>query len=164
MGRTKKSHSDYCHDICIACLVRPKASFRKPLISKNGDNYLETLVSSHLYEKYFEDKDFLPKSICVNCKSKLTDSIKCSKFPIVDYVGLVENIKSEVSKASHTEKCCCEICILACANQNNSNYSESRFLKTENRSKAGISESKQPKISEFFNVRSHATILFAKSN
>ena len=119
--RAKKSHSDYCHEICIACLGKPKVSFRKLLVTKNGDNSLEKIISNHLFEDYYINKYFLPKSLCVNCKGKLTDSKKLLKFPIVDYVGLIENVKLEVSKASDTHKCACEIYRLACANQNKGN-------------------------------------------
>ena len=139
-------------EICIACLGKPKVAFRKLLVTKNGENTLETIISNQLYENYLEHKNFLPKSICVNCKVKLSDSKKSLNFPFVDYIGLVNSVKLEVSKASDTQKCVCEICRLACANQNNGNFSESQFLLIEN-SQAGPSQSKQSKISAFFGQR-----------
>ena len=69
MPRAKKTHSDQCLAICIGCLQRPKGL--RPLVPKNGNNSLETLVSTHMYAEYFSDKEHLPKVICANCRLKL---------------------------------------------------------------------------------------------
>ena len=55
MPRAKKNHGDYCFEVCVCCLHRPKVSLRTPLVTKNGANCLENLLSSLVYPKFFQE-------------------------------------------------------------------------------------------------------------
>lgn len=151
MGRTPKTHTDYCQEICIGCLKKPKASFRRPLVLKNGSNVTENLIQSLIYPQFFKNKEFLPKIICVNCKAKLENEKKVSIFPLIDYDSLIENIKFHTSQASTTVKCSCEYCRIGGVTKINDDKfgcEKSQFLIEE---KSHISAPlPKPKISDFF--------------
>ena len=152
MPRPKPTHSGNCNLICIACLKKPKPSFTRNFVLKNGDNSFENTLSSRLYSDFFQDKEWLPKVICVNCKYKLLDEE--SEFEIlVNYKALVENVKEEQNKAnSNGEKCICEICRLVgliVSPQNKTGFFESPFLLKD---KPVVEEKVQkPKITNFLN-------------
>ena len=90
MGRTKKEHKDYCYDLCIGCMVKPKTSFKRTLVSKNGDNSLEKIVQNLMYPQYFVNKEYLPKVICINCKTKLEDRKRVPNFPLLTMIALLK--------------------------------------------------------------------------
>ena len=111
----KKTHSDHCSSICIGCLKRTKPAFTRNLVLKNGNNSLENSVSSRLYSNFFQEKEYLPKVICANCRNKLEN--EKSEFEVlIDYKALSENVKEEQNKIQQTsnngENCSCELCRL----------------------------------------------------
>ena len=153
----KKTHSDHCSSICIACLKRTKPAFTRNLVLKNGDNSLENIVSSRLYSNFFQEKDYLPNVICVNCRTKLED--EKSEFEVlIDYKALSENVKEEQNKVQLTsnngENCLCELCRLGSkiVNPNAKNKSiafDSPFL-LQRKSVSAASKGKLPKVTDFF--------------
>ena len=113
-------HEKNCLSVCISCLKKVKPKFLKPLETENGENKWETLVSQLLFEEYFEEKGYLPKSICLACRLKLQKHKTTEEFPVfVDFVGLVKNVKNALKNSENESiSCSCEICVLATATLN----------------------------------------------
>ena len=151
MPRPKPTHSANCNLICIGCLKKPKPTFTKQFVLKNGDNSFENILSSRLYSNFFQEREWLPKVICVNCKYKLHD--ENSEFEVlVNYKALAENVKGEQNTENtlnSDENCKCEICRLVKFPQNKSGVFDSPFfLKEKN---VVEKEIQKPKITNFLN-------------
>ena len=87
MPRKKKDHSEHSASCCIACLQNCKTL---RLIETQKDSLIN-LVTKHLHQDYQQDKEFLPKSICLNCIRKLEAHSSDSVYhPQVKYKDLVE--------------------------------------------------------------------------
>ena len=152
----KKTHNDHCSSICIGCLKRTKPAFTRNLVLKNGNNSLENSVSSRLYSKFFQEKEYLPKVICANCRNKLED--EKSEFEVlIDYKALSENVKEEQNKVQQTsnngENCLCELCRLGSKRvnpnaKNKSNAFDSPFL-LHRKTVSAASKRKLPKVADF---------------
>ena len=120
MANVKKgTHEQNCLSVCISCLKKVKPNFLKPLVTENGENKWETLVSKLLFEDYYEEKQYLPQSICLACRLKLQNHKNTEEFPVfIDFLGLVNNVKKALSEKNENILCSCELCRVATATLN----------------------------------------------
>ena len=118
---------------------------------KNGDNSFEKTISSRIYPDFDQDKEWLPKVICANCKHKALD--ENSEFEVlVNYKALAENVKGEQNTENTLntdENCKCEICRLVSFPQNKSGVFDSSFFLKEK--SVAEKQVQKPKITNFLN-------------
>ena len=157
--KKKQTHSDHCNKICIVCLKKTK-SFktivpkRQSTAPTDTEKCVEFRVLSQLKLKS-PDLNYLPKIICTACRLHVLDpNINADDFPvIVDYQGFIENVKSHLNSEGECDGEC-EMCTIGSASLH---PDPSKFLLVERKTVGQPAIQKQPKITEFFQMKKNAT-------
>ena len=125
-----KEHEEYQSLQCVMCLTNCKAG------QLNQGHKI--LIQKHVYQKYFDNEDFLPKSICSGCQARLLSQEKMSPrdLPDLKYQDLVANVRQHTRAKSlrggSVLDCECELCRLGKASGlKNQGAGKSPFLGQE---------------------------------
>ena len=105
-----KEHEEYQGLRCVMCLTKCKQG-------KLNHGH-KIFIQKYVYQKYFDDEDFLPKSICSACQARLFSLEKMSsrELPDLKHQDLAQNVRQHTRAKSlgggSILDCECEICIL----------------------------------------------------
>ena len=139
-----KEHEEYQHLLCVMCLTRCE----KGLLADSH----KILIQKHVYQNYFNDEEFLPKSICSGCKARLLSQEKMSprELPDLKYQELVRDVRqssrAKSLRGGSVLDCECELCRLGKAGstsnlKNSGKIVKSQFLGEEMKKRGRPSES-----------------------
>ena len=101
---------EYQSLLCVLCLTKCEKG-------QLNDGH-KILIQKHAYPNYFNDEEFLPKSICAGCRTRLFSQERMSPRPLPDlkYQELVRNVRQSTRAKSlrggSVQDCECELCRL----------------------------------------------------